>query len=107
MIIREYGEFPMAFIPDIGEVIYARRSVARPWTKAAMVRKGSRGKDGKLRIQIQWLDDNPDAGTAKSPVVKWGIEWMAVPLERQRDLIRQIGHAAPPPADGEVSQGSE
>lgn len=105
MILKKYGKFPMTFLPDPGEVIYARRSTIRPWTKAAMVRAGQRGKDGLARIQIQWLEDNPEAGTEKSPVRKFGLEWLTLPPEGHPPLILQIRRDAP--GDGPTRPSSD
>lgn len=61
MIIKKYGDLPTAYAPDVGEVIYARRTPVDKWVKAVVL-MAHRNRAGNLRIKVQWLGDDPDAG---------------------------------------------
>jgi hypothetical protein len=76
MIIRQYGDLPTTYAPDIGEVVLARRVPAEPFLRAVVIHV-KRRRDGALRIKVQWLDSLEDAGVWKeSPIVAGGIGWV-------------------------------
>ncbi len=73
MFIRSYGNLPMMYAPDIGQVLEARRTAVDDWTRAAVV-KAHRNRDGHLQVMVQWLEDNdqagaPDRGQPRVPIV--------------------------------------
>lgn len=62
MIIKPYGDLPRAYAPDIGEVVDARRTPADDFTSAVVVGV-RRIRSGDLKIRVQWMADNPRAGS--------------------------------------------
>jgi hypothetical protein len=65
MFFKAYGGLPITYAPDIGEVLYARRTPADRWT-LAVVLSARRNRAGHVRLKVQWLEDNPDAGSVRS-----------------------------------------
>lgn len=72
MIIKAYGDLPVTYAPDIGEVIKARRTPTDKWVPAIVLHV-KRVRGGHVRLKIQWLGDDPDAGApewrVKKPIV--------------------------------------
>lgn len=83
MIIRKYGDLPMVFAPDVGEVVQARRAKSDPFTPA-VVTVVRRKTSGKLKLTVHWLADCPTAGAPIMAGQKGWIEfwpadmWMLV-----------------------------
>lgn len=69
MIIKSYGDLPTTYAPDIGEVVLARRSRLDPYLRAVVLHV-KRRRDRSLRIKLQWLESDPNAGwRVESPIV--------------------------------------
>lgn len=95
MIIRKYGDIPVTYAPDVGEIVEARRSASDAvFVKAAVVGVRRKSK-GVLEVKVQWLGDNPAAGT---PIVMGTIGWVVVNADGRPELIRQIPKGPPPAA---------
>lgn len=93
MKIRRYREHPSVFVPDIGEVIRARRSAVDPFLRAVVVRV-RRLREGHIRLTVEWLESDPGAGATKpSPVVAGELGRITFPPERMALLIRQDSQA--------------
>jgi hypothetical protein len=62
MIIRGYKGIPTTYAPDVGEVVWARRTPVESWVRAAIltIRRNSKGD---LKFTVWWLEDDPDAGS--------------------------------------------
>lgn len=93
MIFRAYGDLPITYAPDVGEVIYARRTVADPWV-LAVVLAVRRNKEGHARVKVFWLGDDPDAGLDRSdyprrPIVANTIGFLVMNPERPA-LIKRV-----------------
>jgi hypothetical protein len=89
------------YAPDVGEVVLARRTPVDRWVKAVVL-DGRRNRAGHLRIKLQWLGNDDQAGYGKSgrpaaPIVRGELGWV-VCREGAPLLIRQIDGGAP--ADG-------
>lgn len=94
MIIRQYGDYPITYVPDIGEVLYARRTKIEPFLKA-IVLLARRRRDGAIRIKVQWLESNPDAGAwVESPIVAGTVGWVVSGLPGAPRMIMQIDRGA-------------
>lgn len=95
MIIRQYGDLPTTYAPDIGEVVLARRMRAEPFLRAVVLYV-KRRRDGALRIKVQWLESNPDAGYAPASPIKAGDQGIIIetldPTEPR--MIQQIDRGA-------------
>lgn len=89
MIIRRYRDLPTVYVPDVGEVVEARRSVADVWTRAYVIRV-QRLRGGTLKFTICWLADNPKAGDGTSPIVAHTLGYVKCPPDDWSPLIRQI-----------------
>lgn len=73
MYIRPYADLPGMYAPDIGEVLLGRRTPADRWTRAVVL-DVRRTRAALLRVKVQWMEDNPDAGAPehgrpKQPIV--------------------------------------
>ena len=100
MIIRGYGGIPLTYAPDVGEVVWARRTPVERWVRAAVLTV-RRNKAGNLKITVWWLEDDPDAGSGyegkgSKPIRANTRGW----IEIRRGpgvppLIRQIDGGAP------------
>src|SRR5690554_3439415 len=107
MIIKKYGDLPLTYAPDIGEIVYARRNPIDRWTRAVVVhvrriRTGPR--EGALRVKLVWLEDNPDGtvtlrGINKHrPIVANTVGWViADQIEGVPPLLMQVDRDTPPP----------
>jgi hypothetical protein len=100
VIIRKYRQAPTMYVPDRGEIVDARRSVADTWTRALIV-KVSRYRGETLKIMVCWLGDNPNAGEGVSPIVAHTIGWIYCRTDAWLPLIRQFNGSPPPVASGE------
>lgn len=90
MIIRKYAQFPMTFVPDVGEVVMARRSPVDAWLRA-VVTHVRRQRTGKIKLTVLWLDSDPHAGAqGPKPIVANTKGWVEFFPERQATLIRQL-----------------
>lgn len=102
MIIKQYGDLPITYAPDIGEVVLARRTPADRFVRAAVLYVRRR-PDGKLRIKVQWLEDDDAAGYEHSNYHRAPIKANTVGVviastsPGDPQLIRQIdrGSSAP------------
>lgn len=97
MIIRKYRDMPTVYVPDVGEVVDVRRSVADVWTRAYVVRV-QRLRGGTLKFIICWLADDPTAGEGNVPIVAHTLGHVRCRPEGWPLLIRQISRGAPPAA---------
>lgn len=93
MIFKPYGDLPRTYAPDIGEVVEARRSVTARWVRA-VVTGVRRLRDGQLKIRVQWIESDPDAGGADPtrpivPIVAGDVGYMMADGDGP-PLIRQI-----------------
>lgn len=61
MIIKQYAGLPITYAPDIGEVLLARRTGVDKFVRAVVL-DARRNRAGNVRVKVQWLDDDPDAG---------------------------------------------
>jgi hypothetical protein len=99
MIIRAYGKHPVTYAPDVGEVIWARRTPADKWVRAVVLH-GKRNRAGDLRIKVEWLEDDPDAGAPerdrpKAPIVAGTPGWLVIKQDpREPRLVQQISAGA-------------
>jgi hypothetical protein len=92
--LRKYKDHPSVFVPDIGEVVRARRSPGDPFLSAIVVRV-RRLRDGHIRVTVEWQESYEDAGATKpSPVVAGELGRITFPPERMALLIRQDSRAA-------------
>lgn len=85
MIIKQYGDLPRAYAPDIGEVLEARLSVSDPWVRA-VVTDVRRARGGVLRIKFVWLATQVGCTAVRDAVGR--VYWHPVdgpPLIRQID----------------------
>lgn len=96
MIIRPYGELPRTYAPDVGEVVEARRTPADKFIKAVVVNV-TRNREGALRVRVQWLEDNPDAGAPdkrqRKPIKALSHGWIVV-VNDMPPLLRQTSGGA-------------
>ena len=89
-VIRKYGEYPQVLVPDIGEIVEARRSMAESFIKAVVI-KHRRIRSGKIRTTVEWLEDDPHAGTNYPAPISVGDTGRVVFEPDRMDLmIRQI-----------------
>lgn len=72
MIIRKYGDFPAMQVPDVGEIVKARRSASDTYLRAVVI-VVRRMRDGAIKLRVQWLESNPHVGT---PIVADTIGWL-------------------------------
>lgn len=92
MIIRAYAGLPRTYAPDVGEVVMARRTPVDQFTRAVVL-AARRNKEGGVRVKVQWLADNPDAGASgPKPIVAGTIGWVVAP-GIGAPLIKQIDEA--------------
>lgn len=89
MIIRKYRDLPTLYLPDVGEVVEARRSVADVWTRAYVIR-ARRLKGGTLRFTVCWLADDPRSGDGAHPIVAHTLGRIKCPPGDWSPLVRQI-----------------
>lgn len=94
MIIRAYGGIPITYAPDVGEVVLARRTPADKMVRAVVL-DARRNRAGKLRVKLQWLDSDPDAGAPhngpRKPIVAGTLGWVVADMAPgMPPLIRQI-----------------
>ena len=92
MIIRKYGDMPVTYAPDVGEVVMARRSPAGKFVKAVVLKAQRRG-DGQLRVKVQWLGSDPAPVTTEAitnPIVEGSTGIVIHPLDGRPPLIKQI-----------------
>lgn len=100
-IIRPYGDLPRMYTPDVGEVVEARRNPADKFVRAVALHSRRKG-DGSLRVKVQWLDSDPDAGApnpgkGRVPIVAGAIGLVIMCSTDDRPpLIRQINGGAKP-----------
>lgn len=95
MKIRKYKQHPEIYVPDVGEVIQARRSGADAFLPAVVVRV-RRLANGHVRVTVQWLASNPRAGAqAPAPIKAGDTGRIVFPPERASLLIRQTSRDAP------------
>jgi hypothetical protein len=98
VIIKPYGELPRVYAPDIGEIIYARRTPADKLTRAVVL-DARRNRDGHLRVKLQWLESNPDAGSGdprfNEPIRAGSYGWVVIKQDATPPLIVQIDGGAP------------
>lgn len=93
MIIKKYGDIPATYAPDVGEVVLARRSGGdNQWVRAAVLNV-RRIRSGALQVKVQWLEDEPTAGAAGTPIVRNTIGW--VTTTGPAPLIQQISKDEP------------
>lgn len=89
MMIRKYRQHPQVFVPDIGEVIMARRTPASTFLSAVVLRV-RRLRDGDIRVTVQWMESDPDASVwTDAPIEAGDIDRIVFPPDRMHLLIRQ------------------
>lgn len=100
MIIKPHLDIPRTYAPDVGEIIEARRTPADKFIKAAVL-DARRNRTGRLRVKLQWLEGDPDAGCPhvsrtrkREPIVALSVESVVVPPDGAPPLIRQISRGA-------------
>jgi hypothetical protein len=92
MIIRKYGDMPVTYAPDVGEVVMARRSPVAKFVKAVVLKAQRRG-DGQLRVKVQWLGSDPAPATTEAtvnPIVEGTTGIVIHPLDGRPPMIKQI-----------------
>lgn len=77
------------YVPDVGEVVDARRSVADVWTRAYVIRV-QRKRGGIIKFTVCWLGGNPETAGGTVPIVAHTIGAIHAPLDGWPLLIRQI-----------------
>jgi len=96
-IIRAYAGLPTTYAPDVGEVVHARRTPADRWTRAVVL-DYRRRRDGALRIKVQWIEANPDAGAPdkrpRMPIKAGDTGWVVARQDpTEPPLVRQLDRA--------------
>ncbi len=89
MIRRKYGNRPALYLPDVGEVVLARRSAVDVFVKAVILGIDQR-RDGDLKIKVQWLGDDPKAGIAGLPIKAGSVGWVVAKPGGWPPMIKQI-----------------
>lgn len=102
MIIRAYAGRPAIEAPDIGEVVYARRSPLHKWLRAVVIH-ARRNSMNNLKVRVQWLEGDPDAVKLKTPEKKEPIKpgdhgWIMV-RHGTPPILARINEGAPSPQD--------
>lgn len=88
-MIRKYRQHPQVFVPDVGEVIMARRTPAETFLRAVVLRV-RRLREGHIRVTVEWMEGDPDAGITKPwPIVPGGVDRITFPPDRMHLVIRQ------------------
>lgn len=100
MIIKQYAGLPTTYAPDIGEVLLARRTPADKFVRAVVL-DARRNRQGNVRVRVQWLEDDLDAGAPEvwngkprhpvGPIKAGTVGWVVMsmdPLDPR--LIMQI-----------------
>lgn len=85
MMIRKYAQHPAVFVPDPGEVIEGRRSIVDEFTPA-VVTHVHRQRDGRIKLSVYWLADNPGAET---PIKKGARGWITFRPQVIKTVVRQ------------------
>lgn len=94
MIIKPYGDLPRMYAPDVGEVIEARRTPADKYVRAVVL-SARRNREGHVRVKLQWMEDDPDAGSRnRAPIEAGTLGWVIV--DDGPPLIRQINRGTAP-----------
>ena len=86
MMIRKYGPLPRVFVPDIGEVIGARRSPADDRFTKAVVIKAQRQRDARIKITVIWMENDP---AATPPIVAGETGWVVFYPQNINTVVRQ------------------
>lgn len=96
MKIRKYLDNPEVYVPDIGQVVMARRSPIEPFTRAVILFV-RRSRGGYLKLTVQWLEDAPTAGVdSPKPIVAGTRGWITTSPDRLALLVKEIdGGPAP------------
>lgn len=84
------------YVPDRGEIVDARRSVADTWTRALIVRV-RRYRGETLKFLVCWLEDNPHSGEGVVPIEAHTLGWIYTHLDDWPPLIRQINGGSTTP----------
>ncbi len=99
MMIRPYQGLPRAYTPDVGEVVEARRTPVDRFVRAVVVLRPRRRRDGRIRVRVQWLDSDDQAGVdadeqLRSPIRAGDVGWLIMPDgPGDLPLIRQVDRA--------------
>lgn len=64
-IIRKYGQYPQVFVPNLGEMVWARKVPGDKWCKAVVIIKPWRTRGGEVRLKVEWREDDPNASYDK------------------------------------------
>lgn len=99
VLIKAYAERPPMYVPDVGEVLYARRAPVEPWVKAVVLGV-RRLKAGRVRLKVQWIESDPQAGVPDDdcvavPIVAGDVGWVLM-KEGAPLLAKQVHRDAPP-----------
>lgn len=96
MIIRAYAGLPTTYAPDVGEIVEARRSASERFTRAVVL-DVKRRPDGRVRVKVQWLGDDPTAGvTGNFPIKANTVGWVIFKRgPGEPPMIRQIDKGSP------------
>jgi hypothetical protein len=86
MMIRKYAQHPAVFVPDLGEVIHARRSVVDDQFTKAVVTHVRRQSDGRIKLSVYWMEDDPKAET---PIRKNEPGWIVFHPRAIDSVVRQ------------------
>lgn len=86
MIIRKYAQYPKVFVPDVGEVVEARRSIMDDRFTKAAVTHVQRQRDGRIKLTVVWLEDDPGA---QVPIRTGERGWVTFVPRNIRMLVRQ------------------
>lgn len=95
MIIKQYAGLPITYAPDIGEVLLARRTPADKFVRAVAL-DVKRRRDGAVRVKVQWLEDDSNAGLEdynqpKVPITAGTVGWVVMSMDpTDPRLIMQI-----------------
>jgi hypothetical protein len=91
MIIKAYDGLPRTYAPDVGEVVLARRTKVEAFLRAVVLMV-KRRRDGAVRIKVQWLDSDPEAGAwVHSPIVAGTVGWVVETMDpTEPRMVQQI-----------------
>lgn len=103
MIIKPYADLPRTYAPDVGEVVMARRTPADRFVRAVVLAV-RRNRAGNLRIRMQWIESDPNAGApekrkdrVRKPIEAGTVGWVTQ-VQGGPPLIVQINERPQPSA---------
>lgn len=96
MIIRKYRELPALYLPDVGEIVLARRSGADKYVKAVILTKPRRIPGGKVKFKVQWLEsDRSTGGEGREPIIQGEVGWIETGADDWPLKVKQINKGQP------------